>query len=260
MIAINNPASALYEILNRVVRSRESTIAKSWSAALEAPIGSHEFIQRHCEVVRLFTAVHQRLLGLPEGDRARSRSLQYLPSWYDVVVPREHWQSPEVPPSDLIESPVLGLLESVGDIFDLQDREAGTAVDRTALERLRESLHAWRDLLDETALPETLATQIRHQVAHIEWLLENVELFGAEPVVTAASQLLGTGVSTMSRRPSLAKRTATAMAGIILFLTQVEDGIDLASGVLDGLVQVRDSMVQMLDGPRELTAPADDPH
>ncbi|MEV0359748.1 hypothetical protein AB0H71_27205 [Nocardia sp. NPDC050697] len=255
---MDNPASALYEILNRVVRSRESTIAKSWSAALAAPIGSHEFIQRHCEVVRLFTAVHQRLLGLPEGDRARNRSLQYLPAWYDVVVPREHWQNPEVPPSDLIETPVLGLLESVGDIFDLQDREVGAAVDRAALERLRESLHAWRDLLNETTLPETLATQIRHQVAHIEWLLDNVELFGGEPVVTAAGQLLGTGVSTMSRRPSLAKRAAAAMAGIILFLTQVEDGIDLANGVLEGLVEVRESIVGLLDGTPQLTAPAEE--
>ncbi|MFC3962137.1 hypothetical protein [Nocardia jiangsuensis] len=37
-----------------------------------------------------------------------------------------------------------------------------------APERLRKSLHAWRDLLDETSLAETLATQIRHQLAHID--------------------------------------------------------------------------------------------
>ncbi|MFD0362656.1 hypothetical protein ACFQZZ_14525 [Nocardia sp. GCM10030253] len=250
-----NPATALYQILDRVINSQATSVAKGWESVLGADVGTGGFALRHSEVVGLLSAVHQRLLGLPVGDGDRERHLRYLPAWYDAIVCRNGWNSSTFPAANLIPSETLDHLGSLGSLFRMMAAEDGTRVEPSALDQLRESLDQWRELISEAGMPESLAAQIRNQVEHLAWLLDNIDMFGAAPVTTGANQLLGSGITVMRRRPNLVRRAAVAMASVIAFLHGTEDAVNTTSGILEGLVHIHDNVDQLIHGPRELPAP-----
>ncbi len=123
-----------------------------------------------------------------------------------------------------------------------------------AQDALVRGLKEWKDLLDEAGLPPGISEQVRSQVAHIEWLLANVSLFGSEPVVRESRNLIGLGVEVLQLVPVKARKVGAAMAYIVYMLGLVHAGIDHTAGILEGLNEVSAQIEVITDNPPELSA------
>lgn len=261
-----NPATALHNILEQMMYSDRDTIQDGWAAVLGAHVGTVDFAQRHGEVIALLNGVGARLRGLPEGNRTRERCLPYIPSWYQALVYTGPWGSSQHPARIVIDKANLDQLGTVGDLFDTLFDDERTALSDDALAQLRRNLGEWRDLLDEADLPRGIASQIRAQVNHIEWLLDNVGTFGSQPIVDRTRELVGSGVSAVAVKPKLSVKIGSALTGAVMFLGLVHQGVDQANGILEGVQKMTTYVQQIADGdfvpPKELTAvptlPADE--
>ncbi|WP_280271201.1 hypothetical protein [Nocardia wallacei] len=245
-----NPATALYNLLQQVKNSQGTTIQKGWELVLGQPVGTAEFARRHAAVVMLFTDVHQRVLGLAKHDQDRERYLQYIPRWYDAVVPRTAWSSVQRPATGLIDSTILDHLAGLGTLFRLMDQQSSETVTADAAHRLRTALGEWRMLLVDADLPPLLHNEIRGHIDHIEWLLDNIRLFGSNPVIASANQLFGCGVKIMGTRRSAVKRAGAAMAAVVAFLASTQTGIDTTNDLLAGLTEMREHAQELIQGPQ----------
>ncbi len=244
-----NPATALYKLLQQVKNSQCPTIQKGWEVVLAEPVGTAEFARRHAAVVMLFNDVHQRVLGLAPHDQDRERYLQYIPRWYDAVVPRTAWNSVQRPATGLIDSTILDHLAGLGTHFRLMDQQPSETVTDQAAHQLRTALGEWRMLLVDTDLPPLLHNEIRGHLDHIEWLLDNIHRFGSDPVIASANQLLGCGVKILGTRRSAAKRAGAAMAAVLTFLASTQVSVDATNDLLAGLTEMRERAQQLIQDP-----------
>lgn len=251
-----NPAAALDRILRLFAFSGAGNVQDAWKVVLGADVGTVEFAQRHGEVVALVGSVGDRLRGLPEGNNLRNRSLRYLPEWYSAVVYVGPWDHSSHRAEAIITTSALDQLQGLGEQFDTIFGDERTSLSEDAIARLRENLQEWRDLMEDADLPRGVAEQIRAQVNHIEWLLENVNLFGTQPVVDKTRELVGSGVSAVAARPKLAVKIGAVMTGAVMFLGLAHKGVDEASGILEGVQKMTQHVQQIADGagPKELTA------
>ena len=233
MTIANNPASALERILRKLTASGGQTMSDGWVKTLGATPGTHDFVQRHSEVVNLLAQVHSYLLALPDEQSERGIYLQYVPAWYDAIVFRELWSNAQRPPQNAVRPEILDHLHTLGTIMGMRSPEPMLTDDR--LKALTDSLAEWRNLLEETGLEAGLAQEIRRQVDHIEWLLANVETFGVEPVAAGARKLFGLGLPVVAKGGKWKKLVAAAMTGTIMFLTFGETATDKTNNVLTNL-------------------------
>ena len=240
----DNPASALYSILYAVRQSGADNVGNGWKAALGSAIDSGDFPRRHAEVVHLFSKVHQHLLSLPEDDEDRELYLKYAPSWYRAIVFRDSWGNSQKPAASIIDEQTLDQLRGLGRILH---RTSGDTLTSEAVDQLRKGLKQWRELLDESGIPSNVAERIKSQVDLIEWLLENVSTYGAEPVVRESRNLVGLGVEVLQQVPGKAKKVAVALAYVAYFLGIVHQGVDQAAGVLEGLNEARTQYEQLFE-------------
>lgn len=228
----NNPATALEGILRAVVQSGGTTVTAGWERVLEASVDSPEFAMRHGEVVGLFHQVHTYLVGLEPDDVEHVLYLKYVPAWYGAVVFRDRWNHTGIPAGTIIKGPELDHLQGLGVHLRLKYQNAQPDLGEGNLANLTQSLREWRDLLDGAELPSNLAHEIKSQVDHIEWLLSNVEMFGAEPVARGARTLLGLSVPVLALGGKMVKAAGVAMAGLLMFLTPIEVASDKATNIL----------------------------
>lgn len=256
-----NPATALYNVLQRVTQSGKQSFDQGWSYALGAQVGTVEFIQRHSEVVGLAQMVTSHLMALPEDDSTRARYVKYLPAWYNVVVYRNGgWNASGHAPASAISDTVLDHLAGLGDRFDHRFGGEDYVLTDKAEHQLRATLDEWLQLLDEAQLPANIAREIRTKVDHILWLLDNVNLVGTQPVVERTRELAGTGFSIMAQRPSIARKVGSAMLGLVGFLGLVNETVDNVNGILAGTTEMIEHVHEiqdLLDGeaPKELPGP-----
>jgi hypothetical protein len=252
-----NPALALHSVIRSLVNSDQQNVQNAWHDVLGVPPGTVPFIERHTEIVGLVGVITQRLNGLPETAWQKELYLGYVPGWYDAVVSRNPWGVTQHPPSSLLSGDSLNMLATLGTFFDYEFGDRESVLTGDAMQRLRDGLAEWRDLLDESGLPEALANEIRRQVDHLEWLLDNVNLVGNQPIVHRAEELVGTSVRVMAARPNLAVRLNAALLGVVSFLTLAHTGIDEANGVLEGVKTMTATVQEIAGGdvaPKELPA------
>ncbi|MCF8606026.1 hypothetical protein L5I01_21985 [Gordonia sp. HY442] len=233
MTIANNPATALEQVLRRVIQSSGKTIGEGWQKALGVDPGTPEFIQRHTEVVGLLARVNDYLLALDDGATEREIYLKYVPAWYEAVVYRESWANTQHPANKAVRSETLDHLRGLG--ANLSMRSTEPTLTEGKLSELTNSLAEWRNLLDEAGLPAELAQQIRTQVDHIEWLLANVETFGVEPVARGARELFGMSLPVVAMGGNWTRKVAGAMVGLVLFLTPVDKATEHVDNILTNL-------------------------
>jgi hypothetical protein len=229
----DNPATALHGILRTVVTTPQGDVNSVWTNILGAPVGSVDFTQRHSEVVGLFRQVYELLLGLPEGDTEREQYLSYMPHYYKVIVYPGSWTDEA---SSIGAVNVVDHLTGIASTFRYRALTT-PQVSEDAVTRLRASITEWNSLLGEADLDEKLANEIRGQVRHIEWLLDNTTLLGMQPVVRATKTLAGSGISAIATSgykkwwPKILRATAGCLAFIALANADVHDVNALLAGV-----------------------------
>jgi hypothetical protein len=231
---------ALHDLLDRLRLSGNRTVHGGWSTVLDAEAGSVEWARRHAEVVGLYQALLEQVMSLPEGDRTRSRALQYAPAWYSAVVWQSHWKNPGEPPSQVLDDATLDHLGSIADILAYRLPGAASRPSDEAIGSLRQELEQWLDLLNETdSVPPTTREEIVGQIRHVLWLLENVETFGAAPAVRQARLLVGRVTETMATQ-GLAKKWATRVGALVLALGLLTQGLEATTQALEA---ARDTVV-----------------
>ncbi|MFD3427793.1 hypothetical protein [Nocardia fluminea] len=252
MVAMaNNPAASLHEVLRGVMTSGAASVKKGWIAALGATPGTPEFGRRHSEVVGLYRDLYTRLAALPEDEAAaRDQYLSLMGAWYDAIVFQGNIN--QTPASDLGDPMVINHLIGAAQLI----RSIGIATpspSEDSMDKLRASIRDWYELLDDTELPDELRNEIRGQVQHVEWLLTNIGTYGAQPVVAAAQDLVGSGIAAMARQPKWAKRIGAALSGVVIFLGGAEQGVEHANGILVGVAEMQTHLEELVHGPKELT-------
>ncbi|MDA2893382.1 hypothetical protein PDG61_20880 [Mycolicibacterium sp. BiH015] len=222
-----------------------------WKAILGASVGSKEFAQRHSEVVGLWRHVHDLLSGLPDADPEREQYLGYMPAFYSIIVNQNGWGNPGSSTGDVTTVDHLTGIAST-----LRYRAITTpAITNDAVDRLRASIAEWRIILEDADFDEKFATEFRSQINHLEWLLNSMDLLGARPVVEASKKVVGSGVIAMGAKPSFAKRIGTALAGVVAFVTLFHAGVDDTVGIIEGVGEMRDAVVELITPQKELEAP-----
>lgn len=252
MVSANNAAESLHSVLTKVYRSGGSTVGAGWEAALGSPHGTPEFIPRHAEIVSLFQTVHCYLLALSEDHVYREIYEKYLPAWYRAIVFPDSWGSTSQPASKIISEPVLDQLRSLG--AHMRRRTVSLDLPEDRLQTLRESLAEWRALLDDSELPPDLADQIKSQVDHIEWLLNNVSTFGTEPIVTGVHTLLGLSVPVLQMGGKWPAKIAAAVAALVIFLAPVADATEHVKEIAGNLSATVTEIQKVWEPQKELTS------
>lgn len=227
---------SLHDLLEQVRNSGQPNILSAWETVLGDQATSVVWTQRHAEVVGLYQTLMQQVLGLPERDR--KRPLYYAPTWYKAVVWQTHWQSNQEGPSKIIDDDSLNALWFVGELLVHVRPGTATLPPADAVDRLHQELLAWLDLLGETDdVPRAIREEIAGQVQHVLWLLENINLFGAAPVVRQTREVVGRvteTIATQNPQSSTASKWRTRAGHLLVAL-------GLFNGILATTNQVLDS-------------------
>lgn len=258
-----NPAWALHTTVSRLIGSGEQNIQNAWQTVLGIQPGTVPFIERHTEIVGLVGLITERLNSLPEGTRQKDIYLGYVPQWYDAVVSRNSWGNTQHPPAQLLPADSLNLLAGLADYFDFTFGDSRSVLTDDAMQKLRDGLNEWRDLLVGAGIPAETVNEIRGQVDHLEWMLDNVQLVGNQPIVRGARELVGTGFSLMALKPKVAVTIGGVIMGLLTFLGNVNDGLDVANGILEGVADLTANVQELAGGEvpqKELPAAPSGPH
>jgi hypothetical protein len=233
-----NPAQALHAVLARVQQSDAPTVLGAWQQVLQAEATTSEFVLRHAEVVRLVETIARRLIASASDGVTAEALTMYLPSWYRAVVWQGHWQAAQEPPSGIITIEQMAYLGLFGKHEFAEEEHLTTA----GLSTLRSNLDSWIVLLDEsTEILAPLRQQIRTQVEHVRWLLDNVDLLGTTPVVRESQTLLGQVASAATAQPLRlfsTQRWKSAFAGLVVLLAGVAGATGEAKIIISNVQQV----------------------
>lgn len=215
----DNPATALERIFLQVRKSGHGSPMRVWTKVLKANPNTPEFAVRHAEVVLLVRRLQLFILALPETDPARIIYENDIDAWYNAVSHNGNWSTDSNAFDTMIEEDKVRLLGSLGQILSLRAQAEGNSY-KPDVEELRTSLLDWKSLLDDVDLPPELRSKIRAQIEVLEYLLDEVETFGLEPVVEHGRTLFGLGISVLKVTGNVGKVT-TAMSGLFTLITQI---------------------------------------
>jgi len=246
----DNPAIALRKILRGVMRD-DAHIDKAWVAVLGANVGTLDFSLRHSEVVALWRQVYDLLFALPGDDEDRTQYLSYMGHYYTAIVHPDSWTGA----GSSIANPLI-VDQLTGIATTLQYRAiAAPKLGDPALSRLRDAITDWRAILDEAEFEEKFATELHAQVDHLEWLLDNVHLFGSGPIVESSKKLVGSGIAAMGVKPSFAKRIGKALAPALVVIAMFHTVTDDLKGITEGIADMKDAVVEIVTPPKQIEAP-----
>ncbi|OKH77189.1 hypothetical protein EB72_11105 [Mycobacterium sp. SWH-M1] len=251
LIITDNPAIALRTILRSVMRD-DAHIDQSWADYFGANVGTTEFSLRHSEVVVLWRRVHDLLEALPNDEEERNQYLSYMAHYYAAIVSPLPWGNEA---GSRIATPII--VDHLSGIASTLKYRAITAPvpSDAALDRLRASIEEWREILNEADFEERFATELRSQVNHLEWLIDNIGTFGSAPVAEQSKKLAGNSVVAMASKPAYAKRIGLATAALVAFVGAVHTGVDETTGVIEGVTEMREAIVRLSTPPKELEPP-----
>jgi hypothetical protein len=251
-------AHALAAILGTVNEIEQPTLNQRWSQALGARLGSKEMGQRHAEVVNLLTGTMDQVAALP--DEKRQTYEPYFMAWWTAVVSPEAQWGGQTKGSKIISREHLSLLTSVGDVVEARMDRSPSAPGAFNLGQIAEQCAEWLEALQE---PGEVADPFRRSLIqalnHVQWLIENVALFGVARVAKAANTVTGEVIQAIPHvrrdaRKIWAQRLATWTATLMVFtafntasVEAIESTERLVSALTDVAVQVVDALDQASD-------------
>jgi hypothetical protein len=242
-------AHALHNILHAIKNTPGDTLQSAWSTVLSVEWRSPEFARRHSEVVRLWNATVTQIEALPQ-DRTKSRMRGYTSTWWSaVIMPEAHWNNTTMHPSKIISDSDLDHLESAADLILTQLGGAASAPAGTDLQTLRVQCEEWLTLLENRVeiTDDRLRLELREQIRHLIWLIDNAIMFGVSRIVEHGDQVTGalirtvySGTDTVRNPKEFVKRIAgfvAALAMITTFLGAVNPAIKAADRDVQAIEQ-----------------------
>ena len=253
------PTSAhhLHDLLRDVVAQGTAQVSVAWAAVLGAEPGSAEFARRHTQAVALLADTARDIDALPPTSRERCN--RYLPAWWRAVVGDDlGWNSAaDNTAQAIITSSDLDHLIAAADLIEARLGGTSLAPRESALDRLAADVQDWRTLLDDTPdLPDALADQLRSQLDHLLWLVEQAPRFGASAAARAADEALGTikRASGSVRDPDTRKRWSDKYVALLTTIGLLTAGAGAAEKALEataGSIRAIESTVQAVDSAHD---------
>jgi len=191
---------------------------------------------------------------MPGDSDGRAQFMRYLPAWHEGVVYRGNWNNTGHPASAICDAQTISQLTGLGYALDAHSLST-TAPPDDEIERLRQSLAVWHELLDGGQIPKKLASELRAHVDRLRMLLETdvIKTFGVEPVIDASNNLFGAAILAMGRLPGrAAKSIGIALVSVAAFLHTAHGAVDDANGMLEGLITMVYQVRELTDPQKEL--------
>lgn len=154
----------------------------AWEEALGADYGQVEFCTRHAEVSALLRDALRYLSILPQA--SNQRYSRYVPAWWSgVISPNSAWNHGGTA-SSAIDQASLDQLAGFGELLEarLSVTSATPAARQDDLTGLRAACVEWLDFLGESSVRTQVRDALSAQIAHLIWLIDNVDLFGVSRV------------------------------------------------------------------------------
>lgn len=187
-------ASALHDIFERLNGADAKNIFLRWQTVSKVRPDNADFPKVHLEQVALLAQIQRDIDELPEKDRLRCS--RYVPQWWAALVRfRTDWVNEG---GAFIEQPALDALAFLGSLVESRrssprpSDEQWTALRGTITQLLKE-------VEDDVDLPSSTREQIKADLRHVLWLMDNVSVYGVDRVVSATQETAGRLASTATR-------------------------------------------------------------
>ncbi|MFC8709984.1 hypothetical protein ACFUCQ_08595 [Streptomyces sp. NPDC057197] len=248
----NTNAHHLHDILERVRNSGKQRVRDGWAIALEAPFGDADFVRMHSEVANLLSATCRDVDAL--GGRQSDRVSQYFPAWWSAVVyPNGSWIG-DVGCQNLISEQALDMLAVTADLIAGALAGSSAAPRGGDLSDLREKCEEWLTLLEEIpsgSISDGTRDQLSVQVAHLIWLIDNVNLFGGARVAQQTEGLVGSLTQAVGGLPNaspLRGKLGAAVVTLMSVLFVFNQGTEIAQTSIENAKGVVREITQTYEG------------
>ena len=218
--------------VNGRIRNGSKTSHVAWAEVVTEDVGSWTFTQFHTECMAMLREVLDAFDVLPT--RTREKFARYAPSWWNALVqPGRDWAGDF---ARIISEASLDMLESLADVLEVQlgPRKSQTVeVLRRSVERLTEEVEG------APALTASVRAQILADLAHVTDLLQQVETFGVQHVVTAVEKVAGRVMTEAAKSPTRTlKRLVVEFAVVLALLQPVVQDVEQIVGSIRSLFGV----------------------
>lgn len=250
-----NAAQRLHDLVAEA-KTHNAVASAAWAEVLGAAYGTADFVQRYAEVWGLLSESLRLVAALPSA--SQPRYLKYSDAWLHMLAtPGGNWNSTALD----INEPALDQLGALGDLAE--SILFGTALVPTGgadLQALREQCAEWLTVVDEfDDLPKAAREELKAQLRHLLWLIDNVSTFGVSRVTQEARATEGT-LRAHEERLSGDRLTGWRQkAGAFsVALVMVTGGLTTGAGALDAGVSVIQQTTELRDAVDELISPSDE--
>ncbi|MEI4271861.1 hypothetical protein TEK04_09015 [Klenkia sp. LSe6-5] len=238
-----SPGHYLHGLISDARSRSNLSISDAWEKTLGAGFDTYDGVARHQEVVNLVQEVCKGVEALPRGSAARDRGMRYVPAWYRAVVYQGNWDAPV---GNLINNTAMDLLGATADLLEVRaPAPAGS------LELLVAELDGIFELIDATPeLAETQRAEIITQLKHVQWLIENADMFGVGPIQRESERAAGKITRTVFTQPMPGQRRKAWVkrwGGLLLALTLLQQGSEQSAAVLENTHQALGTVIEMAE-------------
>lgn len=254
-------AHALAAILGTVNGIDQPTLHQRWSQTLGARKGTKEMAQRHAEVVNLLTGTFDQIAALPIEKRERYEP--YFHAWWSAVISSDIEWSAQAKGSKVISREHLSLLSGVGDVVEARMEHTPSVPGAFNLDQVSELCNEWLAVLENPGeLPDAFRRSLIQAVNHVQWLIDNVALFGAARVAKAANTVTGEVIQAIPHvrpeaRKGWAKRLATWTGVLVAFSAFTTASAEAIASTERLITVITDAAVQVVDTLESGAAPID---
>lgn len=248
-----NAAQRLHDLVAEA-RAHNAVASAAWADVLGAACGTADFVQRYAEVWGLLSESLRLVAALPSA--SQPRYLKYSDAWLRMLAtPGGNWNSTALD----INEPALDQLGALGDLAE--SMLFGTALvpsGGTDLDTLREQCDGWLAVVDQfDELPKPAREELKAQLRHLLWLIDNVGTFGVSRVTQEARAMEGTLRAQEARLSGDRLRGWRRKAGAFsVALVMVTGGLTAAAGALEAGVSVVQQTTELRDAVDGLISPA----
>lgn len=228
-----NDANALHRLLEALTEQDKFALHTRWAEVLECEFETPEFARRHAEVVALLNGSIELIAMLPASTAERFDRYVWR-WWYAVIAPSHAWPNP-VGRGSVLTQEALDQLASAGELIDSHLGGSTASPRSDNVVALSKHCLEWLGVLEEDDdLPTALRLALLHDLRHVLWLTEHVDLFGVSRAATAAQQAAGGLVLACHHvshktRPRWIARTRS-LCGVLLELTRLFAATNAAIG------------------------------
>jgi hypothetical protein len=209
----------------------------------------------------LFSRTVDEIEALPSAKRARYEP--YIGHWWAAVMAPDHqWNASASGQTPVISSEHLALLATAGDVIEATLEGSPAAPGAFSADQLLTQSQAWIDelerdpsLISSNAMRQTLIQQLQH----LQWLVQNAEMFGAARVARVGQEVIGalalaTPEVPKEKRGRFSGLVKDFIGAVIVFtslVTVATPAIEASGAFAAAAITAVDGVVEAVDDARD---------